>query len=136
MYLVDTDVIIDVLRGDERARDVLKGLSLRDENLAVSVITVGELHEGAYYSRNSFLELESLQALLDTFAEIIDVSRPVADRFAVVRGSLPRQIRNQLGDLDLLIAATALEQGRILVTGNIRDFRHISGLQIANFREM
>ena len=50
------------------------------------------------------------------------------EHFGIIRGALPRNIRQQIGDMDLLIAATALHFGLILVTRNIKDFQHISGL--------
>ena len=135
-YLIDTDTIIDVLRGEDRARQILTDLSLRNEVLTVSVITVGELYEGAFYGRNSSSEVARVQNLLESFTEISDLTQPVVVRVAIVRGSLSRNVRNQLGDLDLLIAATALQHDRILLTGNVRDFRHITGLRIANYRDM
>jgi predicted nucleic acid-binding protein len=52
------------------------------------------------------------------------------ERFAIVRGSLPRSVRHQIGDMDLLIAATALEHNLTLLTRNLRDFQHIPGLKI------
>ncbi|MBX3069180.1 MAG: type II toxin-antitoxin system VapC family toxin [Thermomicrobiales bacterium] len=135
-YLVDTDIIIEILRGDLHARRVLNGLSVRNDNLAVSVITVGELYEGVFYGRDSQDALARLDHLLESFSEITEVTRRLVERFGIVRGGLSRQIRNQVGDLDLLIAATALEHDRILLTGNVRDFQHVPELQIANFREM
>ena len=53
------------------------------------------------------------------------------ERFAILRGQLPRQIRRQVGDLDLLIGATALEYGLRLFTYNCKDFAHIPGLSLA-----
>ncbi len=47
---------------------------------------------------------------------------------AAVRGSLMRNQRQQLGDMDLLIAATALHHGLTFMTNNLRDFQHVPGL--------
>ena len=38
------------------------------------------------------------------------------------------------GDADLIIAATALEHGRVLVTGNARHFAWMPGLTVADWR--
>ncbi len=49
-YLVDTDWIIDGIAGIGNARTILERLS--PNGLAVSIITLGELYEGAYASDN------------------------------------------------------------------------------------
>jgi len=51
-------------------------------------------------------------------------------RFAVIRGLLTRNQRQQVGDMDLLIASTAMEHGLSLLTLNVRDYRIIPGLTI------
>ncbi len=45
-YLVDTDWIIDGLRGRPLALAVLE--ERRDEGLGVSIVTLGEVYEGAH----------------------------------------------------------------------------------------
>jgi predicted nucleic acid-binding protein len=47
-YLLDTDWIIHYLNG---YREVVKKLStLRNEGLAISIVSLAELYEGVYYS--------------------------------------------------------------------------------------
>lgn len=48
-YLVDTDWIIDALNGFALAIQML--VDLAPDGLAVSIITYGELYQGAYYAR-------------------------------------------------------------------------------------
>jgi predicted nucleic acid-binding protein len=52
------------------------------------------------------------------------------ERFAQIRGSLPRSIRQQIGDLDILIAATCLEHHLTLLTRNLKDFQQIPNLKL------
>lgn len=52
------------------------------------------------------------------------------ERFAVLRGSLSRKLRQQIGDMDMLIAATAIEHDMMLLTRNLKDFRHIPDLKL------
>jgi predicted nucleic acid-binding protein len=52
------------------------------------------------------------------------------ERFAQIRGSLPRPIRQQIGDLDILIAATCLEHNLTLLTRNLKEFQHIPHLKL------
>lgn len=47
-----------------------------------------------------------------------------------IRGALTRPLQQQIGDMDLLIAATAITHQLILVTRNVKDFQHIPRLEI------
>jgi tRNA(fMet)-specific endonuclease VapC len=38
-----------------------------------------------------------------------------------------------VGPMDLLIAATALEQGAVLVTHNVKEFRRVRGLRVEDW---
>jgi tRNA(fMet)-specific endonuclease VapC len=126
-YLLDTDWIIDALNGQDSAIQTL--LELVPSGLTLSIITYGELYEGAYYSRNPEPALAGLHAFLEG-KEILPLSQAVIERFAIVRGALPRQIRQQIGDIDILIAATALEHNLTLLTRNRKDFQQIPNLKL------
>jgi predicted nucleic acid-binding protein len=126
-YLLDTDWIIDCLSGQTQATQTL--LQLAPNGLALSVITYGELYQGAYYARDPRVALRGLRQFLRG-KPILPLTRAVMERFAIVRGALPRQLQHQLGDMDLLIAATALQHDLTLLTRNLRDFQHIPGLRL------
>ena len=115
------------MHGQESAIQTL--LELTPSGLALSIITYGELYEGAYYARNPEPALAGLHAFLEG-KEILLLSQAVIERFAIARGGLTRQIRQQIGDLDILIAATALEHDLTLLTRNLRDFQHIPDLSL------
>ena len=93
----------------------------------MSVISYAELYEGAYYARNREAALAALEAFLRG-KTLLPVGFAVLRRFAILRGSLSRAARQQAGDLDLVIAATALEYNLTLVTRNVRDFQLVPGL--------
>lgn len=128
-YLVDTDWIIEVLRGSDEAANVLEELSF--EGLAISAITYGELYEGVYYARDPSAALASVRDVLRT-VERLPVTDAVMERFAIERGRLTPNARRQIGDFDLVIAATALAGSMTLLTFNLRHFRLVDGLRIYN----
>ncbi len=55
---------------------------------------------------------------------------PNMERFAQIRGNLPKPVRQQIGDLDILIAATCLEHNLTLLTRNLKDFQQIPNLKL------
>jgi tRNA(fMet)-specific endonuclease VapC len=126
-YLLDTDWIVDVLNGQETAIQTF--LELAPAGLAISIITYGELYEGAYYARNPQPALAGLHSFLKGKA-VLPLTQPIMERFAQIRGGLPRPVRQQIGDLDILIAATCLEHNLTLLSRNLKDFQQIPGLKL------
>jgi len=126
-YLLDTDWITDLLHDQPVAVDALPVLTAT--GAAMSLIAYGELYEGASYSRDPEASLTGLKELL-AIIPVLPLDIEIVERFSVLRGSLPRNHRQQIGDFDLLIAATALVHDLILVTRNIRDFKLVPGLTL------
>ena len=125
MILVDTDVLIWNLRGNEKAARLLD----RAHGLALSAVTYMELVQGMRDRR----ELQVLrQAMAFWSATIIHIDEHISARasFLVEQHALAHAL--QLADA--LIAATALERGLDLVTGNDKHYRAIEGLVIRRFR--
>lgn len=124
-YLIDTDWIIQVLHGNRDATETLYHFA--PEGLAVSLITYGELYQGAHFARDAQQALDPVQDFLDGI-EILPLTEAIMRRFAIVREQLTRGQHQHVGDMDLLIAATALQHGLILVTYNPRDYQLVPGL--------
>jgi len=125
-YLLDTDVVISYLNGRREAVSLVDGL--RAEGIALSVITYGEVLEGLLRSSDSAVR----RADFDEFvrgAPLIPVIAGIMNIFAEIRREL-RAGGQLIDDMDLLIAATALEQGCILVTRNRRHFERVPTLLI------
>ncbi len=126
-YLIDTDWVIQVLHGNADAIQTLEDLA--PQGLAISLISYGELYQGAHYAHDPKSALQALADVLDGF-EMVPLTHASMERFAVVRGQLTRNQRQQVGDMDLLIAATAIEHDLILVTFNRRDYGLVPSLTL------
>lgn len=108
--LVDSDVLVDHLRGDRR---FVRG----NDDLHVSTITRAELFAG----RGS--EERRIRRLLEPMIDLpVDVA--VAERAGRIRRGSTIRLP------DALIAATALEHRLTLVTRNVRDFANVKGLKL------
>ncbi len=108
--LVDTDVLVDHLRGHRR-------LVAGRDALYVSVVTRAELFSGRA------TEERRIRRLLDAMTNI-PVDASIAERAGRIR---------RVGDVrlpDALIAASAIEHRLVLVTRNVRDFAGIKGLRV------
>ena len=125
-YLVDSDWLIDAATGRPRAQHLLSSLS--PEGLAVSIVAVAEVYEGAFGAPDPQYALSVLREFLTDFA-VLPITDSIAERFAWLRAELRRQGR-LIPDMDLLIAATALEEDLTFVTRNVRHFERIAGLRL------
>jgi predicted nucleic acid-binding protein len=126
-YLIDTDWIIDHLNQVESVTARLHELA--PEGLALSVVSLGELYEGVYYSRDPEASERSLQRFLNRELTILGIDEETCKRFGRERGRL-RMIGQRIGDMDLMIAATALQYDCTLLTNNRRHFERVEGLRI------
>lgn len=108
--LVDSDVLVDHLRGHRRFE---RGA----DDLYVSAVTRAELFSG----RGT--EERRVRGLLNSMTDLpIDVA--IAERAGRIRRQSPVRLP------DALIAATAIEHRLTLVTRNLREFASIKGLRV------
>ena len=131
MYLLDTDVL-SALRRRERDPAVARWLdSQRTTDLYLSVVTVGEIERGIVRQRRrdpAFAEALAgwLDRVLAWYGDrVLGVDLPTARRWGQLSGALGHE------GADLLIAATALEHGLTVVTGNTRHFEP-TGVAVLN----
>ena len=131
MYLIDTDVV-SVLRRPERTPHPFEWISRqRTADLYLSAISVGEIERGvARQQRRNPAHARALASWLDSVLALYGDRILPAD-LAVARrwGRLSDAVGHS--GVDLLIAATALEHGLTVVTGNIRHFEP-TGVPIVN----
>ena len=127
-YLIDSDRVIPYLHGDPDAVQLLEQLA--PQGIGISIITYMEVYDGLAREPNPRRAEADLQAFL-TSVPIFPFTLAVARRCAELRQSLRAQGR-RVGSraLDLIVAATALEHGLILVTRNVADYRDVPGLQL------
>jgi tRNA(fMet)-specific endonuclease VapC len=125
-YLVDSDWLIDAFLGIPTAVNLLAWL--RGEGLAVSIISYGELFEGALGPPDPAAELAHVRRFLARLA-VLALDEATMERFARIRGGLRRR-GQRIPDLDLLIAATAMHHDLALLTRNVRHFRRIPELTL------
>lgn len=128
MKLLDTDVCIEILRGNPQ---VLEQRRATLDHVATTWITACELAYGAANSRapeqNQILVTEFLSTV-----PILDFNLPSALLFGRHKARL-RGLGKTVADADLMIAAMALAQGATLVTGNTRHYERFDDLRLEDW---
>jgi len=123
-YLLDTDVIINHIRGKKRILDVYI-----EKGSSISVITQAELYYGARKStkRNALISVKNI--IKDLKLNLLDLDEEAIDVYSKTKVKLERQGK-RLDDFDILIASTAISEKLILVSENKKHFERISKLRL------
>jgi len=132
MFLFDTDVITNVLKKTPSPRllEKLIGVPMREQ--FISTITVSEIVYGAMKSDRPEYHLNNLQNILLPSVNIVGFDSKAAYVCGNIRAELEK--RGQPLDLaDLEIAAIAIANNFLLVTGNIKHFTRIPSLLVENW---
>ncbi|HEX3657883.1 MAG TPA: type II toxin-antitoxin system VapC family toxin [Pirellulales bacterium] len=132
--LLDTDVLSEVLkRKDQQVLITARQYLAEHQRFTFSAITVYEIVRGMR-ATGATRQLAGFLKTVET-SEVLPANLPVLMRAADL-WSDARNSGHPRDDADLIIAATALEAGRVLVTGNTQHFSWIPGLRLADWRSV
>ncbi|OHD57918.1 MAG: hypothetical protein A2014_02860 [Spirochaetes bacterium GWF1_49_6] len=126
MILMDTDVCVEILRGNNH---VLNRYGKENDSAAISFDTVDELYYGVFRSNRIEQNLLLVERFLLT-VPVIQSDSEIMKKFRELKASLSGNI---IPDADILIAATALCKCKKLISGNIAHFRRFENLSIENW---
>lgn len=114
MYLIDTDILIWVLRGDKKHEDFLQNLK-NHSSLSISTITIAEIYKNIFPS-----EIVKTENVLNEF-QAWDVTPPIAKQGGLYWQQYAKRLKN-LSLTDCLIAGTANVNNVTLVSLNSKHF--------------
>ena len=123
--LLDTDVLIWVFRGNEKAAAAVESARGRH----VSVVSYMELIQGARGKK----ELRAIKSFLSVFGfEMIPLNENIGHRAAIYMEQHNPTVAMCMADA--LLAATAVERSLQLCTANKKHYKGIQELDIKLFR--
>ena len=132
MACLDTTFLIDLGRRSgarqKRAREKLREVAARGERLSTTRFNVAELHVGIFRADDAERERKAVEAVLSGLA-ILDFDQDSAAVFGHITAHLQR-LGRPAGDMDALIAATALVAAETIITRNPGHFDEIPGLAV------
>lgn len=117
--IIDTDIVIDFLRGDRQA---LSHFKIESESICFSAITVAEIYSGIKGKKEE-TEVERLFSIFPVIAATNEIAREA--------GKLVKQYRpsHSVEIPDAFIAATSLVSNSELHTLNIKHYPMFKGLK-------
>jgi tRNA(fMet)-specific endonuclease VapC len=119
LILCDTDILIEFYKGNKIVVHNLENIGQR--NIAISIITAGELLYGALNKR----ELNQIKKDIGTL-QLIDLNDKIGGVFLELMSTYV--LSHRLALPDGMIAATAISNNIPLYTNNLKDFKYIDGL--------
>jgi len=119
--LVDTDVLIDYLRGSRASAQWLSGR--RQEPLEIPAIVAMELLVGCR-NRN---EQSRLETFLSSYALVWPEQDDFRDAYRLLETS---HLSNKAGISDCLIAAMAIRRSAVLYSFNLKHYRPFTDLTV------
>lgn len=119
MYLLDTNILIYILKAKQNVLNFLGALS--EDRFAISIISRLEFLDGL---KDEIFLTKEVQDYLDLFENIV-LDREIAQEAAL----LSFRVSNKVKFKDLIIAATAISTGKTLVTVD-KDFKKFPGLNL------
>ena len=125
MILLDTNVVIAFFNG---SKAVLERVHSEIDRIALSTLVVAELDYGAKASQKAEENLEKLYRFVD-IVRVVPFDLECAKIFGTIKSKL-RKMGKPTGEVDALIAATAMSNKAVLVTGNRKHFENIKGLKV------
>jgi len=126
--IIDTDILIDVLRSKKEAVTLVSELETKRFLLATTSVNAFELYYGAHKSNQPERGLQSTKKLLNRL-----VLLPFTPKSAQKAGQIYAELERAgtpTGLRDSFVAAIALTRGFAIATRNIQHFRKITDLRI------
>lgn len=131
-FMLDTNICIYLIK--QKPANVLKHFSSRDVgDVGISSITLAELQYGVSKSQHVQKNRQALSEFIQPL-EIADFDEKAAGSYGDIRAALEKS-GTPIGSMDMLIGAHALSLGVTLVTNNVREFKKIKGLKVADWTE-
>jgi hypothetical protein len=118
--VVDTSIIIDFLRSNNKQNSLL--YKLAEEDLYISIVTHTELYAGKSIWVDNEAK-ESLEKVLSGMS-LVTLDKRISERAGYIKSY------SNISLIDALIASTALIGSMELMTLNIKDFEKVKGLKI------
>jgi tRNA(fMet)-specific endonuclease VapC len=120
MILLDTNILIQILKGDKITTDKVESIAA---SIAISSISAMELYYGAFNKE----EVRKIEKFISLF-EIIHLSREISTKSIKLIQTYAKS--HNLDIPDSLIASTAIVNRCKLLTHNVKDFKYIEGIEL------
>lgn len=129
-YLLDTNIVTAILKNNQRIEQKIQELRKQKKRLYISCLTYYEVKRGLL-AVNATRQI----SIFDNFCQVVTIllldDLEIIERASEIYADLKRKGR-PIQDADILIAATAIAQGLIMVSDDA-DMLRVQGLTVENW---
>lgn len=119
-FLLDTNIVIDLLRGKQAVVERIN--RILDQGLVISAVSAAELYHGAYKSSRPKYNLEKVEEFISVPGiSVVDLDKQIARHYGKMLADLEAN-GVKLAEVDVMIAATAGENGLKILTEDRKHF--------------
>jgi tRNA(fMet)-specific endonuclease VapC len=126
--MLDTDTVSLVVR--KHSSVIGKLIKHEDDEICISAITYAEICYGLE-KKGSVKLFNEIMSIMGKFT-IVDFNNSQSEIYGKIRLGLEKS-GTPLGDMDMLIAASAIATGAILISHNTKHFSKIKGLKVEDW---
>ncbi len=127
--IVDTDILIDYLRGKKHSKKLLDKFS-ENESIETTDINVFELYHGAYRMSDSTKKVSNLKGFLNRI-KVYSTSEDSMEMAGKLAAELETE-GEKIGVKDVLISGIALVENSKILTRNSKNYSKIDNLELVD----
>jgi len=128
--LIDTNIVSAFMRGNSQVICKIEEYLEKHDTLTISIITYYEIMRGIK-ALSSKTKVKAFHEFMSA-CNIEELDLLIAEKAADIYDEL-RRTGKLVEDADILIAATAMKHGMVVVTDNTEHFKRIRGLKVENW---
>ena len=127
MTVLDTDILVALLKGAPEALDTIKKLEDQGDQISTTIISAYELLKGAYISSRQQENLGKVRDAISSL-KVLDLSVKACEEASKLYSSL-KKTGKVIGEFDILIAAIARTHDEAIMTRD-EHFKSIRGTKL------
>ncbi|MBD3283039.1 PIN domain-containing protein [Candidatus Pacearchaeota archaeon] len=128
MYCLDTNILIDILRDNEKTVEKIKKLREIGLPIATTPLNICELYKGAYISKQSEENINMVEEIMES-VKIISFKAGTYDFYGNSYKELTYEGK-MTNEIDLIVASISASHNYILITKNKKHFENIPRLKL------
>ena len=131
MVCLDTSFIIDVLRGDQKAKKTTDALIANNETTSIATPTLMELQTSLTLNSRGVREYNLIDKIIAS-----SVILPLDSKSATRAGEIEARLilsGEMIPPIDIMIAAIALQNKEAVLTRNVKHLARIPGLEVRTY---
>ncbi len=130
--LLDTDILSELFKGHEHVAAEAASYIRQHGNITISAITKYEILKGLK-AKKAAKQISAFQSFC-SLNDVLPITDAVIEKSSDIYAAL-KEKGSLISDADILVAAIAMVNDRVLISNNTAHFSRIEGLRLDNWKK-